>query len=280
MQKDGAHDVEAPNRNSEKTSMAEQSFTQRVHMVVKRIPRGGVLTYREVAARAGRPGASRAVGTILKKNFDPTIPCHRVIKSDGTLGAYNRGAEEKARKLRAEGYLRETRYDIVVYPPAPIRAQALAINKKLVAKGGLFSLGTKTCVPHITVYVARFGAAEMKGVQKTLKDLAARTPAFKASSTGYWNDGPWAHMRYKKDAALVRLRHAIIQAMQAHHPYDKNRFFVPHITLTKFEHLPPRVFDDLPSTDMSFTATHIGLFELGEYGTCKKQVAIFPLKGI
>ncbi|MDP3957836.1 MAG: MGMT family protein, partial [bacterium] len=47
--------------------------------------------------------AYRAVGSILKKNFDPAIPCHRVIKSDGSLGEYNRGVSEKARKLRVEG---------------------------------------------------------------------------------------------------------------------------------------------------------------------------------
>lgn len=260
--------------------MSSLSFTQRVHAIVKRIPRGGVLTYQEVAARAGQPGASRAVGTILKKNFDPAIPCHRVIKSDGTLGEYNRGAEEKARKLRAEGYLRTQQYDVVLYPPAPIRARAIAINKQLVAKGGLFSLGSKTRVPHITLYVARFGKAEMTGVKETLKRLVTRIPVFQAQATGYALDRTWAHMRYRKDAHLIELRRALIDAMRAHHPYDRNHSFVPHITLSKFERLPPRVFDSLPSDNMSFTATHIGLFELGEYGTCKKQIGIFPLKAI
>jgi O-6-methylguanine DNA methyltransferase len=80
-----------------------RSFTEKVLAVVKKIPKGKMMTYTEVAKRAGSLGASRAVGSILKKNFDPSIPCHRVIRSDGSLGQYNRGAEEKERKLRLEG---------------------------------------------------------------------------------------------------------------------------------------------------------------------------------
>lgn len=55
--------------------------------------------------KAGSLGAARAVGSILKKNYDPAIPCHRVIRSDGIVGEYNRGRDEKVRKLRAEGAL-------------------------------------------------------------------------------------------------------------------------------------------------------------------------------
>jgi O-6-methylguanine DNA methyltransferase len=80
-------------------------FTEKVLAVVKKIPRGKTFSYAEVARRAGSPRAFRAVGSILKKNFDPAIPCHRVIKSDGSLGEYNRGTPEKARKLRAEGVI-------------------------------------------------------------------------------------------------------------------------------------------------------------------------------
>ncbi len=54
--------------------------------MVKKIPKGRVLTYKEVAKLAGSPLAYRAVGNILNKNYDPNIPCHRVIKSSGALG--------------------------------------------------------------------------------------------------------------------------------------------------------------------------------------------------
>ena len=80
-----------------------KSFKQKVLEIVSKIPTGKVLTYQEVAKRAGSPRAFRAVGNILNKNWDPSIPCHRVIRSDGTLGGYNRGAAQKKEILKREG---------------------------------------------------------------------------------------------------------------------------------------------------------------------------------
>lgn len=77
-------------------------FTQKIYQVVKAIPKGKVLTYQQVAKRAGHPRAYRAVGTILRKNTDPRVPCHRVIKSDGSIGGYNGLRGEKLALLRAE----------------------------------------------------------------------------------------------------------------------------------------------------------------------------------
>ena len=73
--------------------------------VVAAIPQGNVLTYKEVARRAGNPKAARAIGAVLKTNEDPKIPCHRVIRSDGRLGGYNRGIRKKKQILRKEGAL-------------------------------------------------------------------------------------------------------------------------------------------------------------------------------
>ncbi len=82
------------------------SFKSDIFEVVRQIPKGKTLTYGEVAKLAGYPGAARAVGSVLKTNFDLEIPCHRVIKADGSLGGYNRGVELKQEKLRVEGALR------------------------------------------------------------------------------------------------------------------------------------------------------------------------------
>lgn len=77
-------------------------FQERVYTIVKHIPSGHVLSYQQVAQLAGRPLAYRAVGNILSKNYDPTIPCHRVIRADGTTGGYNRGRRQKRTLLRRE----------------------------------------------------------------------------------------------------------------------------------------------------------------------------------
>jgi O-6-methylguanine DNA methyltransferase len=51
---------------------------------------------------AGSPKAYRAVGNILNKNYDPKIPCHRVIRVDGSTGGYNRGSAQKIKILKLE----------------------------------------------------------------------------------------------------------------------------------------------------------------------------------
>ena len=73
----------------------KNEFKKQVLSVVKKIPKGKTLTYKDVAIMTGRPKAYRAVGNILNKNYDPSIPCHRVIRSNGSLGGYNRGSENK-----------------------------------------------------------------------------------------------------------------------------------------------------------------------------------------
>lgn len=78
-----------------------KTFTERVRAVVARIPKGKAMTYKEVAVRAGNSRAARAVGAIMRANYDPRIPCHRVVRSDGTLGGYNRGGTLRKRILLA-----------------------------------------------------------------------------------------------------------------------------------------------------------------------------------
>ncbi len=82
-----------------------KNFRDRVLAVVRTIPRGSVMTYKEVAAAAGHPGAFRAVGSLMKANADPGVPCHRVVRSDLRPGVYNRagGERTKARRLAGEG---------------------------------------------------------------------------------------------------------------------------------------------------------------------------------
>lgn len=78
-------------------------FKERVLKVVAKIPKGKTLSYKEVARRAGNPRAARAVGNIMNKNYDPKVPCHRVIRSDGSIGGYRSGAKKKIQILKKEG---------------------------------------------------------------------------------------------------------------------------------------------------------------------------------
>ena len=80
-------------------------FQVRVLLEVYKIPRGSTASYNDIANRVGRPNAYRAVGTAVRKNpFPIKIPCHRVIKSDGSLGNYSGGGSRmKAKLLKNEG---------------------------------------------------------------------------------------------------------------------------------------------------------------------------------
>jgi len=85
-----------------KAPIRAEDFRDRVFAVVRHIPSGSTLTYKEVAKRAGNSHAARGVGAILHTNYDLTIPCHRVVRSDGTCGGYNRGVQRKHALLAAE----------------------------------------------------------------------------------------------------------------------------------------------------------------------------------
>jgi O-6-methylguanine DNA methyltransferase len=82
-----------------------KAFKEKVYNIVKKIPKGEVLTYKEIAKKIGSPKSYRAVGNALNKNTSKDIPCHRVIRSDGKIGGYNKGSFKKRQILKEEGFL-------------------------------------------------------------------------------------------------------------------------------------------------------------------------------
>jgi O-6-methylguanine DNA methyltransferase len=97
---------------SSKTTIKITPFARKVYDEVMKIPRGTVLTYEEVARRIGHPRAARAVGSALGRNpFAPRVPCHRVVRADGSMGGYGFGGiNVKMAILKREGvHLKEQR---------------------------------------------------------------------------------------------------------------------------------------------------------------------------
>ena len=81
-------------------------FQIKVWAYLKKIPRGSVKTYSQVAKAIGKPLASRAVANAIGKNpYAPKVPCHRVIRSDGSLGGYSGkgGRKTKIFLLKKDG---------------------------------------------------------------------------------------------------------------------------------------------------------------------------------
>jgi len=82
------------------------TFRQKIYDLTKKIPRGKVATYGQLAQLAGSPGAARAVGMCMKTNPNaPVVPCHRVVASDGSLTGYSagNGISTKQKMLQQEG---------------------------------------------------------------------------------------------------------------------------------------------------------------------------------
>lgn len=85
---------------------AGATFSQAAWKAMRKIKAGKVITYADLANRAGSPEAVRAVGTACAKNLiAPIIPCHRIVKTGGALGNYGYGLDSKEWLLRHEGFL-------------------------------------------------------------------------------------------------------------------------------------------------------------------------------
>ena len=79
-------------------------FERAVYKAVLKIPAGEVRTYKWVAESLGKPRAYRAVGNALNKNpYAPIVPCHRIVRSDGSIGGFALGVSRKKRLLAKEG---------------------------------------------------------------------------------------------------------------------------------------------------------------------------------
>jgi len=80
------------------------NLTEYTYYLVRQIPSGRVSTYGAVAKALGNKGYARAVGKYMNKNPDAdTMPCFKIVKSDGTLGGFGLGVEDKIRRLKQDG---------------------------------------------------------------------------------------------------------------------------------------------------------------------------------
>lgn len=87
------------------SAVAANTDTERILAAIRAIPRGQVAGYGQVAQRAGLPGRARLVARLLSRNDDPSLPWHRVLRSDGciALPQGSDGWHEQVRRLRGEG---------------------------------------------------------------------------------------------------------------------------------------------------------------------------------
>lgn len=198
------------------------------------------------------------------------------------------------------------RYDIVIMPPPDIAAQAVAVSRALVPRETFFVLDDQELHPHISLYHVPLRAEQLPMVIAALQTLAASTEPFVLQQATYYPDqGVWVGVRYVADQAILNLHTAVIAATkEARVIEDDARYkarwsdmtpkerenlkscgwahaytlYLPHLTFTKLTQPQSDVWAHLPQPDFSFRADHIGLYELGENGTCTRLVADFWLE--
>jgi O-6-methylguanine DNA methyltransferase len=79
-------------------------FQKKVYRACQQIPKGKVATYQDIAQTIGCSKTARAVGNALNKNpFAPLVPCHRVVRANGSIGGFASGKRKKSKILRREG---------------------------------------------------------------------------------------------------------------------------------------------------------------------------------
>lgn len=78
------------------------NFNEKCYSLLKKVPRGRVVTYKQIAEKLGSKGY-RAVGNAMNKNKNKKVSCHRVVRNDGGVGGYARGVNAKIKLLRKEG---------------------------------------------------------------------------------------------------------------------------------------------------------------------------------
>lgn len=86
-------------------SVVDSEFQRRALTLLRKVPAGAVITYHALAATVGQPDSQRAIGNTMASNPIPLyVPCHRVVRSDGTIGNYGGGVDNKIKLLRLEGF--------------------------------------------------------------------------------------------------------------------------------------------------------------------------------
>ncbi len=93
-----------------------QTFQKKIYNITKKIPKGKVSTYKEIANKLNSK-AYRAVGNALNKNpYAPIVPCHRVVKSNGEVGGFASGTKNKIKLLKKEGIeIKDNKIDLKKY---------------------------------------------------------------------------------------------------------------------------------------------------------------------
>lgn len=195
--------------------------------------------------------------------------------------------------------------NIVLLPSLELAQRAIAFSEQLAEYGTVSTLHANGPVPHASLYMTQLKVADMERIKEILADIAARTPVFDLAANGYWLEARYFDADYKRTGELADLQMEIIDAINpirdGMREKDKARLstteglvrenlekygyrgvgemFRPHMTLTRFtdEELALDAIEKPDAHSFDGVFDRIGLFEMGDNGTCVRRIAEFNL---
>lgn len=189
-------------------------------------------------------------------------------------------------------------FNIVIIPPKQISNKAAAISKKFKRQGCLFVLD-KQHSPHITLYMTEFPLKNIPAVKNSLQQITSAIKPFRIKSSNYRQNSGYIDISYQKSKSVKNLQKKIIAILnllregcvkagdkaktnrlsalqnknvELYGYRDVGQNFFPHLTFTKLKNNDGSALNKIKKQDFSFKVNKIGLFYLGQYGTCRKLV--------
>lgn len=207
---------------------------------------------------------------------------------------------------RSFASMRSDPYDIVLLPEAGIATKAIQNSKELEVLDTLFTLGTDTYAPHVSLYMTQLKAEDLAKAGQQLAAIASATPPILLEADSYVRAEGYIDANYIRTQAIRQLQATVIQAinplrdgmyddakqqlqaatglarqnLEQYGDWRVGDLFRPHLTLTRFAKHDPIPLEDLPApTAFSGNYTMLAIFEMDDNGTCLRKIQEFKLGG-
>ncbi len=194
--------------------------------------------------------------------------------------------------------------DVVILPNEELANKAISASQQLAPLGGLFTLETGKYFPHLSLFMLQLKDDDLEKVKSLLAEIANKTPTLNLKASKYQQNESYVDVEYARSAQTDSLQQQVIAAlnpirggMQENHKARmlqatglvlKNfqnygykyvgELFRPHITFTRFGETQPEVESLLPElSTFGGSFTKLGLFEIGDNGTCVRKIVEFDL---
>ena len=177
-------------------------------------------------------------------------------------------------------------YDIVLIPDRSIEDRVIALSQNLSKYDTYFTLEDGSYYPHLSLYMLRVDDSLISDVSQTLEDIASSQKVMHLESNRYRQHHGFIGVGYEKTNGIEKLQETIITAVTPYRSgedtYDLvGELFEPHVTLTRFRDHNEFNTSELPLPDSYETEFYsLGLFELGNHGTCTRKIIEFPLNRV